>query len=324
MMTEASAADHPLDQCREPLQAELVRNLAAEVAADFGGDLSRMRRANGYSNATWVGDGIAVRIAHTPVDMSREAALVRRLPRAVGHPEVLGDGRLRGHGWIVTAEVPGDNLQEVWSELTADKQTEAIAGLWDRARAVHQATPSLRELVPTHGGFMPASLEAAGSLARRVAWEVPLSGIEKARLRDILEEFFHASPQVPPVVNHGDLALMNALWDDGVVSLLDFEFSVLGPVEIDLSRLVYEARWSEQDGMKDSDASAAALEIALREMDPTHGRSLILGAAVLDQLRDVGIWLTRDSTDDAVEGWRPDRLLTDLLSTEGGYLSPVL
>ncbi|WP_420110564.1 hypothetical protein [Pseudactinotalea sp.] len=45
-----------------------------------------MRRANGYSNATWVGDGIAVRIAHTARDMAGEVALVRALPREVGHP----------------------------------------------------------------------------------------------------------------------------------------------------------------------------------------------------------------------------------------------
>ena len=42
---------------------------------------------------------------------------------------------------------------------------------------------------------------------------------------------------VEKTVNHGDPALMNALWDGEVVALLDFEFAVLGPVEIDLCRL---------------------------------------------------------------------------------------
>ena len=77
---EPSAETHPLDQYRDPSDAALVQDLAAEVAAHYGGELTRMRRANGYSNATWVGDGIAVRIAHAPFGMAREAALVRALP----------------------------------------------------------------------------------------------------------------------------------------------------------------------------------------------------------------------------------------------------
>ena len=68
---------HPLDEDRDPASAALVRAFAAEVAARYGGDLTRMRRALGYSNATWVGDGVAVRITHTPVDMAAEVALVR-------------------------------------------------------------------------------------------------------------------------------------------------------------------------------------------------------------------------------------------------------
>ncbi len=70
---------HPIEQHRAPSDAALARTR-------HGGDLARMRRANGYSNATWVGDGIAVRIAHTARDMAGEVALVRALPREVGHP----------------------------------------------------------------------------------------------------------------------------------------------------------------------------------------------------------------------------------------------
>ena len=76
-MNEPSASTHLLDQGRDPLSTAHVQRLAAEIATHYGGELARMQRANGYSNATWVGDGIAVRIAHTPVDMAREVALVR-------------------------------------------------------------------------------------------------------------------------------------------------------------------------------------------------------------------------------------------------------
>lgn len=59
-MPQADPLPHPLDEHRDPREVALVRALAAGVAARYGGDLTRMRRANGYSNATWVGDGIAV------------------------------------------------------------------------------------------------------------------------------------------------------------------------------------------------------------------------------------------------------------------------
>lgn len=214
-----------------------------------------MRRANGYSNATWVGDGIAVRVAHTPVDMAREAALVRAPPREVGHPEILGDAT-------------------------------AAAGRADIA--------------------------------------LGLSSAQQLRLLKIIEGYFQAAPLVAQRVNHGDLALMNALWDGEVIALLDFEFAVLGPVEIDLCRLVCEARVSEEGQQVDSEAGAAALEIAARHMDPMHGRALIHGAAALDQLRDLDIWLGHGSTEGRVEDRRPCRLLTDLLDAEGGYLAPLL
>lgn len=113
---------------------------------------------------------------------------------------------------------------------------------------------------------------------------------------------------------------MNALWEGDVVALLDFEFAVLGPVEIDLCRLVCEACVSDDGHPIDSDAGNAAIEIAARWMDPVHGPSLIHGAAILDQLRDIDIWTASES----VEDWRPCRLLAGLLSVNGGYLAPIL
>jgi hypothetical protein len=44
---------------------------------------------------------------------------------------------------------------------------------------------------------------------------------------------------------------------------------------------------------------------------------------VLDQLRDVAIWLARDPAPDGSGDWRPDRLLTGLFEADGGYLKPV-
>jgi scyllo-inosamine 4-kinase len=105
--------------------------------------------------------------------------------------------------------------------------------------------------------------------------------------------------------------------------VLDFAFALLGPAEIDLCRLVSDLV-SEDGASIDPDAGTAALDIAARNMDPVHGRALLHGAAVLDQLRDLDIWLARGRTEDRFEDWRPCRLLTGLLDAEAGFLAPLL
>jgi scyllo-inosamine 4-kinase len=220
----------------------------------------------------------------------------------------------------VTEEVRGQNLHEAWPTLTPEERRRAIHQLWARVRVVHHDTPSLRPLVPSHAGFIPATPDDATAAADRVSAALNLTDVQRSRFHEIIGDYYRAAPVVEQVVNHGDLALMNALWDGEVVALLDFEFAVLGPVEIDLCRLVCEALVSEDGQRSDNDAGAAGFAIATRERDPVHGRALLLGAAVLDQLRDLEIWLGRDR----VEDWRPDLLLTGLLETDGGYLEPAL
>ena len=320
-MPRADPLPHPLDEHRDPREVALVRTLAAGVAARYGGDLTRMRRANGYSNATWVGDGIAVRIALTPVDMTREVELVRALPRGVGHPTILGAGTAEGHGWVVTAEVPGENLQDAWPMLTPADHGRAVRELWARVQLVHDASAVLQDLVPSHGGFLPRSPDEAMAAGRADLIDV-LPDAWRTRLREVVEGYFLAAPTVQHVVNHGDLALMNALWDGTIVALLDVEFAVLAPIEIDLCRLVYESCVSEGDEYLVTEAGAAALEIAADRMDPRHGRALIHGAAVLDQLRDLDVGLEL-GTAEGIEESRPYRMLADLLD-DGGYLAPLL
>src|SRR4051812_34833423 len=184
-MKEPTTETHPLDENRDPAIAAFVRGLAVEVAAKYGSDLNRMRRARGYSNATWVGDGVAVRITHTPVDIGAEVALVRALPQEVGHPRILGVGTIEGHDWIVTEEVRGQNLYEAWPTLTPAERRRAIRQLWERVQIVHDATPSLRGLVGSHAGFIPATSDDATAAAARAGAAVGLSDVRRSRFREL-------------------------------------------------------------------------------------------------------------------------------------------
>src|SRR5258706_2531168 len=200
-MKEPTTETHPLDEARDPASAAFVRGLAAEVAAQYGGDLKRMRRARGYSNATWVGDGVAVRITHTPVDMAAEIALARALPNEVGHPRILGVGTIEGHDWIVTEEVRGQNLHEAWPTMTPEERRQAIRQLWARVRVVHDATPSLRLLVGSQSGFIPTPDDATAA-AVRVSAALGLTDVQRSRLHEIIGAYYRAAPVVEQVVNH--------------------------------------------------------------------------------------------------------------------------
>lgn len=318
-MSDPEAEAHGLDEHRDAAEVAVVRSLAARVVESHGGDLSRMRRALGFSNATWIGDGLAVRIANAPIAgaLAAEVALVRALPPEVGHPRIIAAGTIEGHDWIVTEEVRGQNLQEAWPRLTPEQRRHAIRQLWERVRAVHEATPSLRRLVGSHSGFIPATVDDARAAAAVASAAMRLTEMKRSRMHELIEGYYRAAPVVEQVVNHGDLALMNALWNGEVVALLDFEFALLGPVEIDLCRLLFESLVSKDGQRADLDAGAAAVDLATSHTDPVHGRALLHGAAVLDQLRDVELWLARPSED-----WRPDRLLAVLLDDDdGGYLA---
>ena len=97
-MKEPEADTHWLDQHGDPTEAAVVRSLAAQVVAQHGGDLRGMRRALGISNATWVGSGLAVRIANTSVvdGMAAEVALVARAAARGRTPEDPRGGHDRG------------------------------------------------------------------------------------------------------------------------------------------------------------------------------------------------------------------------------------
>lgn len=159
----------------------------------------------------------------------------------------------------------------------------------------------------------------------------------------ILTAYFAAAPRARQVLDHGDLALMNALWDGGVSAVLDLEFALLGPVEVDLARLLLEVLVTEDGELVDSPAGDAAVEIATGRADPVRGAALLLGAAALDQLRDLDLFLgpvgsagaagAAGAAGTAGRGagagpaagrLRPYRLLVGLLELGGGYVGPVL
>src|SRR6266542_1272519 len=144
MAMAAGAPGMPLgvnyaDKHRDPAAVERVAAVAARVLARHGVDPASARRAPGWSNLTWLAGGLAVRVAASPGpdDLLREARLAARLPRAVGYPRLVDAGTDDGHEWLLTEEVRGANLRDLWPKLTWDARERAVLELWQMARAAH-------------------------------------------------------------------------------------------------------------------------------------------------------------------------------------------
>lgn len=167
----------------------------------------------------------------------REARLAALFPPEVGYPPILETGVTDGYEWSLSQEILGQCLGEIWPDLGWNERRDVLRQLWHRTRAVHTV-----------------DLTAATGLARRQAWfnatdadaaEATLSHLtqqgwftpaQTAVLRQALNRFWQVLPLTPNVLNHGDLTLDNALWHEGqVVALLDFEYAMTAPVELDRS-----------------------------------------------------------------------------------------
>jgi len=200
------------------------------------------RLPSGYLRVAWRGDRER---------LAREAALLGRLSGVVPVPEVLdlgGDERL---SWSLASALPGTPLDELCT-------WPAPAGLRGLAR---QAAGLLRTL---HSWPVPAELArtlrrpaALPGLLRRAGAElvllppssvlglIPVAsrlpfvdhgvlGAVAARLRNLGDLTGDGD-----VLLHGDFYLGNVLVHDGQVSaLIDFEFSRMGPADLELLSVI--------------------------------------------------------------------------------------
>ncbi|MEV8504020.1 aminoglycoside phosphotransferase family protein [Actinoplanes sp. NPDC051475] len=211
------------------------------------------------SNDTWrLGDTILRICWRGDLDrFQREAAVTAVLPPQVRAPHLLDTGRAGDLAWQLTRAIDGEPLQAVWGTLTPSRRDDAIAQLGTCLAALH-AFPlpaAVRALlgVPRPGPD-PTPSEVIGSdinplpyarLVRLLAPARALPGGDPGiidaltdRLRDLARhDPFDAGQQRNGCI-HGDVHLGNALWHEGSVSLLDFEWVRLGPPDADLEALL--------------------------------------------------------------------------------------
>lgn len=330
--------DQPIlaDRRRDPTAVARLATYAAQILARHGGDFARARRAGGYSNLTWLADGLAVRLAAAagPGDLLREARLAALLPPDVGYPRVIASGVLEGHEWLLAEEAPGTNLGAAWPALDWEARARALSELWAKAEAVHRVAPvRAAPYVRPQSPFYAPNALAAGEQLRLLEGRGMLQPAQATALTAALDRFWLARAGATIVLNHGDLCTENALWQAGHVSaLLDFEFAVAAPAELDANELLGQAFIPPAAADPLPDPTGAGLrsvqEAATRAVLPLLQRpgakDRLLGYAVLLKLWAVQKWLDDGDERADVATWQPQRELTELAAGDGGYLAPIL
>ncbi|MFC5058697.1 phosphotransferase family protein [Saccharothrix xinjiangensis] len=303
------------------------RRVAEEVLGRHGADFGSAARGRGWTNATWLTEGLVVRVAREPgsSDLLRETRLVALLPAEVGYPEVVDAGVRDGYEWVLTRRVAGENLEEVWPSLDHDARVRAVGQMWERARHVHRveaavAAPHARARSP----FFPDSAQEATASLDRLVEAGELTPAQAKGLGRVLDRFRAALPGVPRVVNHGDLCAPNTLWHDGrVVALLDFEFAVVAPVAVDLNEVVKMA-FAPGEPEERLPLREVVTRIAGSVLEDAGGPDVLLGYAVM-----LEVWLLEAELaagEDVDEAGRAASaaMLTAFAEGDGGYFAPLL
>jgi scyllo-inosamine 4-kinase len=325
------------DRYREPARIAQCARIAARIFERHRVDFSTAQREGGWSNATWSAGGLVLRISveSGAERLAREARLASLLPPEVGYPPIVESGVTEGLEWMLAKRVSGRNLGDVWPALGWEARATALCELWAKAQAVHSVDPVLARAYTRDESpfYAPTAAQAAEQLERLEEAGV-LAPRQAAILSEALEGYWAAMDSAPRVLDHGDLCTENALWDRGhVVALLDFEYAIVAPVELDLNELVRSvyAPPERADPLPDPDGAGrgrlrqAVADIAVAGASAPGGADRLFGFSLLVDLwgteNELSIW--RRGRESWVN-WAPYRALTMLADGAGGYLAPVL
>jgi scyllo-inosamine 4-kinase len=327
-----SEADH----FRDPAAVARCARVAARVFERHSVDFSTAQREGGWSNATWSAGGLVLRVAVATgtEHLRREARLASVLPPEVGYPPIVESSVCEGVEWVLSGRVPGRPLNDVWPALDWAARGAALGELWAKARILHSVAPERAQAhVRDHSPlYAPDPAHAAAQLARLRQAGV-LSANQVTVLSGALDRFWDARPLAPRVLNHGDLCSENALWDAGhVVALLDLEYALLAPVELDLNELVKAAYAPPEtpDPLPDLDGSGLAglrqtvADIVVDACSTPGAADRLLGFAILVDLWCTEKWLSEWQDGEPNQDWAPHLALATLADGAGGYLAPVL
>ena len=326
-MVDIESSNRSESETSNDLQA-----IACSIFSHYGIDFKFVSKAGGWSNEVWVSKELVLRLSSNKENtrLLREGQLAKLFPAEVGYPKIMESGTISGYSWTLAERIPGECLGNVWKSLGWEKRVSALQQLWTRVQAVHTVPVNkAAKFAPKNAWFNTTNAELAEKSFLHLVEEKIFTFNESHVLRDILSNFWRVLPTSPDVLCHGDLTLDNAIWhDDQVVSLLDFEFAVIAPLQLDLNHLIKCAYGPEHvtgtTQISDSEGpfqlQQAVREIALPSLMQPEEKVLLLGYAILLELWLLETWLEHPEGEGPLESWDPLKRLRSLADGNSGYL----
>lgn len=216
---------------------------ARDILRSIGADTSDLVQCPSRTNSVWATETLVVRISLRPddSDLIDEAGLVPRLPPGVAAPVPVTSGRLLGHAWSVWRRQPGQNLGELWDQLSLSQQVSAVQDICALLGVLGQTDPSQFSDRANRYPFSYRALDPsyAAQLLEEVRSTGALTAAQAAALASLLHRMHDALPAVPARLAHGDVHFHNFLFHGGrVTTWLDWEATCLGPADLDVDLLL--------------------------------------------------------------------------------------
>ncbi|MDP2872132.1 MAG: aminoglycoside phosphotransferase family protein [Bacillota bacterium] len=208
------------------------------------------RISSGQTNEVWRTDSHVIRIntAVNDTRLSREARILDKLAGVIPCPRVTCSGHSSTMEWLVLERIPGSMLTSAWAGMDQDQRRQAVGQLAGILKQLHAVDTWWLDQLP----FPPPQCELAGhgpavaiqaASAAKAAVDslrgLPFveTGILHAAL-GFIQHHGHIFDTVASGLIHGDVHFDNVLWRDGrIVGIVDFEYSRLAPVDLELDIL---------------------------------------------------------------------------------------
>lgn len=308
--------------------------IASQIFQQFGLRFETATRAGGWTNAVWFNDDLVLRLslAKDTNRIRREILLSQMLPVKVGYPVNISNGVIESYEWSISKRIKGINLSEAWPNLTWAERTHAVKQIWDIMQAVYAVDIGKAQELSSKKPWY-SSLEEDEILSRFNYYveKGVFTPEQGAVLSDLLKRLWSKLPIGTVVLNHGDITMDNLLWNEGnIVSLMDFEHSVIAPMEIDLNSFINLAFFHEEGNIpvdENNDVEFQQYKVEITKLlSPVLKQSdcidILFGFAILFNQRFLDFWL--ENPNGSIVQFEPYIKLISFIEKEGGYLSRIL
>jgi aminoglycoside phosphotransferase (APT) family kinase protein len=308
--------------------------IAAKIFQQYGLSLETAIRAGGWTNEVWFNDDLVLRLslAKGSNRIRREIQLSRMLPALVGYPVNISSGVIEGYEWSISKRIEGINLSEAWPNLSWAERTYTVKQIWEIIKAVHAVDVEKVEGLSSKKPWY-SSLDADEILFKFKCYvdKGIFTSEQGAALSDVLKRFWNKLSIATVVLNHGDITMDNILWNEGkIVSLMDFEHSVIAPREIDLNSFINLAFFHEEgntiidenDSVEFQQYKFQITKLFSPILKQPDSIDLLFGYAILFNQRFLDFWL--ENPKGSIIQFEPYIKLVSFTGKDGAYLSQLL